>query len=84
MLERLTAQPADMGALPQLYAATMPDVSGDDYWGPDGLFEQRGHPKQVGRSRAATDAEMARGLWELSERLTGVTYDFGGSAKARR
>jgi NAD(P)-dependent dehydrogenase (short-subunit alcohol dehydrogenase family) len=78
VFERLTSQSAEMGALPQLYAATMPDVAGNDYWGPDGLFEQRGHPKKVGRSRAATDAEMGRGLWELSERLTGVTYDFAG------
>lgn len=76
LVRRLTSQPADMGALPQLYAATMPDVAGDDYWGPDGLLEQRGHPEKVGRSRAAGDADTARRLWDLSEQLTGVTYDF--------
>lgn len=63
-----------MGALPQLYAATMPDVMADDYWGPDAFREQRGHPTRVGRSRRAQDREVARGLWELSEQLTGVTY----------
>ena len=63
-----------MGALPQLYAATMPDVSADDYWGPDAFREQRGHPTRVARSRQAQDTETARLLWERSEALTGVTY----------
>ncbi len=36
----------------------------------------RGHPTLVSPSSAATDAETARGLWALSERLTGVTYEF--------
>ena len=76
MFERWVAQPAEMGALPQLYAATMPDVGPDDYWGPDGAFEQRGYPRQVGRSKAARDAATAERLWDLSEQLTGVTYRF--------
>ena len=66
----------EMGALPQLYAATMPDVGPDDYWGPDGMFEQRGYPRKVGRSKAARDASTAARLWDLSEELTGVTYAF--------
>ena len=44
-----------MGALPQLYAATMPDVRADDYFGPDGFAEQRGHPKRADRTKAASD-----------------------------
>ena len=75
---RLAAQPDRMGALPQLYAATMPDVGPDDYWGPDGFMERRGWPKRVGRSRAAGDGDSARRLWEVSERLTGVTYAWEG------
>jgi hypothetical protein len=63
-----------MGALPQLYAATMPDVGPDDYWGPDGFMERRGRPKRVGRSRTARDGAAARRLWEASEKLTGITY----------
>ena len=62
-----------MGALPTLFAATQ-DLPGDSYVGPDGLGEQRGHPTLVGRSGAASDAETARRLWELSEELTGVTF----------
>jgi NAD(P)-dependent dehydrogenase (short-subunit alcohol dehydrogenase family) len=72
--DRLFAQPDRMGALPQLYAATMPDVGSDDYWGPDGFMERRGWPKRVGRSRAARDGDAARRLWEASEKLTGITY----------
>ncbi len=72
--DRLFAQPDRMGALPQLYAATMPDVGPDDYWGPDGFMERRGWPKRVGRSDAARDGDAARRLWEASEKLTGVTY----------
>ena len=71
--DRLFAQPDRMGALPQLYAATMQDVGPDDYWGPDGFMERRGWPKRVGRSRAASDGDAARRLWEASEKLTGVT-----------
>jgi NAD(P)-dependent dehydrogenase (short-subunit alcohol dehydrogenase family) len=72
--DRLFAQPDRMGALPQLYAATMPDVGPDDYWGPDGFMERCGWPKRVGRSGAARDGDAARRLWEASEKLTGVTY----------
>ena len=50
-----------MGALPTLFAATQ-DLPGDTYVGPDGLGEQRGHPKLVGRSGAARDdGDRARG-----------------------
>ena len=76
IIERIAGQSADLGALPQLYAATMPDVAGNDYWGPDGLLEMRGHPTRVGRSGAARDTEVAARLWTLSEDLTGVVYDF--------
>ncbi|AXQ27840.1 SDR family NAD(P)-dependent oxidoreductase [Solimonas sp. K1W22B-7] len=63
-----------MGALPPLYAATMPGVRNDDYWGPDGFKELRGHPARAQRSALARDAEAARRLWEVSEKLTGVSY----------
>jgi NAD(P)-dependent dehydrogenase (short-subunit alcohol dehydrogenase family) len=72
--DRLFGQSDQMGALPQLYAATMPDVRPDDYWGPDSFREQRGHPTRVGRTRQAQDERSARILWERSEELTGVRY----------
>jgi NAD(P)-dependent dehydrogenase (short-subunit alcohol dehydrogenase family) len=73
---RLVAQPDTAGALPQLYAATMPDVVPGEYFGPDRLFQLRGHPTRVGSSAAARDDEAARRLWRLSEELTGVEYAF--------
>jgi hypothetical protein len=74
LANRAVAQPAEMGALPQLYGATAPGVAGGQYFGPDGWFEQHGHPKEVrGSSAAYKTAEAAR-LWELSEELTGVIY----------
>jgi len=73
-IERVVMQSAAMGALPTLRAATDPDVVGGEYFGPDGLGEQRGYPKVVGRSRRARDETAARRLWEVSEELTGVHY----------
>ena len=72
--DRLLGQSDVMGALPQLYASTMPDVVADDYWGPDGFQEQRGHPKRAGRTKHASDVAAGARLWQQSERLTGVTY----------
>ena len=72
--DKLVGQPDHMGALPQLYVATMPDVLPNDYWGPDRFREQRGYPKRVGRTKFAQDVDAARQLWERSEELTGVTY----------
>ncbi|MER8043693.1 oxidoreductase [Streptomyces sp. NPDC094032] len=74
ILGPLLAQPPAAGALPQLYAATAPDAEGGALYGPDGPGELRGAPKRVALAPAATDPETGRRLWELSERLTGVTY----------
>jgi NAD(P)-dependent dehydrogenase (short-subunit alcohol dehydrogenase family) len=71
----LVAQSDAMGALPQLYAATEADVQGGEYFGPDSLFESRGHPKRVGSTAAARDAAASARLWQISEDLTGITYD---------
>jgi NAD(P)-dependent dehydrogenase (short-subunit alcohol dehydrogenase family) len=74
---RLLAQSAEMGALPQLYAATRPNLDGGLFVGPDGFEEQRGHPRVVAPSKRGQDAAVAARLWEVSEELTGVSYDFG-------
>jgi NAD(P)-dependent dehydrogenase (short-subunit alcohol dehydrogenase family) len=74
MGNRLAAQSADMGALPLLYAGTVPGLAGGVFIGPDGRGEKRGYPTVVMPSRAAQDEETARRLWEVSEELTGVQY----------
>jgi NAD(P)-dependent dehydrogenase (short-subunit alcohol dehydrogenase family) len=70
----LLFQGAAMGALPTLRAATDPDVEGGQYYGPDGLGEQRGHPKVVSSSAQSHDEDLQHRLWTVSEELTGVTY----------
>jgi len=77
---RLVAQSAGMGALPQLYAATDPDARSGQFFGPDRLFESRGHPVVVQPAAAAQDPATARRLWELSEQLTGVHFDLPAAA----
>jgi len=49
-------------------------VPGGSYTGPGGLKELRGHPAAASRSAAASDMRVAGQLWELSERLTGVSF----------
>jgi NAD(P)-dependent dehydrogenase (short-subunit alcohol dehydrogenase family) len=69
-------QSAAMGALPQLFAATV-DIPGGSYVGPDGFREGKGYPTLVGRSPDASDPELAKRLWQASEELTGVSYPSG-------
>ncbi|MDT4942728.1 MAG: hypothetical protein QOJ34_2817 [Pseudonocardiales bacterium] len=71
---RLIAQSAERGALPLVYAATMPDVLGGGYWGPAGLAELTGHPTRVSSSRSSRNTGTAARLWTLAEELTGVSF----------
>ena len=56
------------GASTSIFLATVSDTP------PSGLYWDDGVPKQSYSS--SYDAEEARRLWELSERLTGFSYDF--------
>jgi NAD(P)-dependent dehydrogenase (short-subunit alcohol dehydrogenase family) len=76
LANKLYAQSADMGALPTLYAATVPDLPGGTFIGPDGIGEGRGHPHVVTGTGRAYDEDAWRRLWEASEELTGVRYEF--------
>jgi NAD(P)-dependent dehydrogenase (short-subunit alcohol dehydrogenase family) len=76
------AQSADMGALPTLYAATYPHLEGGTFVGPDGLAEQRGHPQPVAPSAAGRDLDVASRLFDVSEELTGVSFELGSSTAA--
>lgn len=69
----LLAQRVEHGALPQLYAATAPDVEGGDYIGP--VFAVRGRPTKVRTLAPARNPEAGTRLWELTAELTGVTPD---------
>jgi NAD(P)-dependent dehydrogenase (short-subunit alcohol dehydrogenase family) len=66
-------QSAELGALPTLRAATDPNASGGDYYGPGGFAELRGYPEVVESNGRSHDVDVARRLWAASEELTGVT-----------
>ncbi|MGM0898275.1 MAG: oxidoreductase [Bacillota bacterium] len=69
-------QPAAMGALPTVYAATDPGITGGEYIGPDGKGQRRGYPTLEKPDPAVNNEEIRQQLWEVSEKLSGVTFDF--------
>jgi NAD(P)-dependent dehydrogenase (short-subunit alcohol dehydrogenase family) len=72
----LVTQSIKKGAWPLLYAATHMDVNSANYIGPARFFEYWGHPKKVGCSRQAKAEDAAIQLWEMSEELSDVRFDF--------
>jgi len=74
MANWLAAQPAEMGALPSLFAATAEGVNQGAYYGPGGFMRMKGWPApDHPNSKRVTD-EVAKQLWELSESLTGLEF----------
>ncbi|MDB5530492.1 MAG: NADP-dependent 3-hydroxy acid dehydrogenase YdfG [Devosia sp.] len=74
LLQQLVSQDATAGAMPTMKAATGLDVRPLDYFGPDGFLEMSGSPKLARLPRRAKDDAVAKRLWDVSERLTGVHY----------
>ena len=81
-LMEIMAQSAAMGALPTIRAAVDENAHGGDYFGPDGFMETRGYPVKVESNEASHNVNDARKLWEISEELTGVTYNWPSKAPA--
>ncbi|MGG3561848.1 oxidoreductase [Neobacillus rhizosphaerae] len=75
-LMKVFFQPAEMGALPTIYAATESSLAGGEYIGPDGRGNRKGQPTIEIPAPGVYNTETMKKLWEVSERLTGVTYDF--------
>ncbi|UUV30485.1 oxidoreductase [Amycolatopsis roodepoortensis] len=73
--EIFIAQNARQGTLPQLFAATSPEVEGGDYIGPRGLGGLRGAPVKVRPLAAAKSESLGAALWDVTTKLTGVTPD---------
>jgi len=73
--QRIAFQSADRGAACSVRAATDPSVHGGEMVGPHGRRQSRGRPTVFSLYPAAQDEQLARALWELSERSTGVRYD---------
>jgi len=71
---RIAGQPASMGALPTLFAATSPDVVRGAYYGPGGFAELHGYPVRTRPRNGAVNDEDARKLWDISMKLSGVKW----------
>ncbi|PCE16114.1 hypothetical protein AUC47_09160 [Microbacterium sp. SZ1] len=74
-LTRGLVQGKDAGAAPIVHAATSPDATGGDYWGPGGLLEFRGAPRRVRASDEVRSRSTGAALWTAAEQLTGVRFD---------
>ncbi len=80
IVNALFAQSSAMGALPTLRAATDADSDGGDYFGPSGILEMRGYPVKVNSNDLSKDQAIAARLWEVSEKLTAVTFEIRAKA----
>ena len=63
------------GARPILFAATSPKARPGAYYGPGGIGELRGAPAPALIMPQARDAAAAARLWDVSEKLTGTSFD---------
>ncbi|MFF2994504.1 oxidoreductase [Streptomyces sp. NPDC057950] len=71
---RVFGQSPRAGALPTLYAATAPGVRPDSFTGPS-FAMWRGAPAESWRTGRTRDDTAGERLWDVSEQLTGVSYD---------
>ncbi|MFN7250003.1 MAG: oxidoreductase [Anaerobacillus sp.] len=69
-------QSVEMGVLPTIYAATEASLSGGEYIGPDGRGNRTGNPALETPAASVYNRETMEKLWDVSETLTGVVYDF--------
>jgi NAD(P)-dependent dehydrogenase (short-subunit alcohol dehydrogenase family) len=74
-----TGMKADRGALPQLRAATDPDAKGGEFYGP--RFINTGPAVRLPVLRRGNDQAIET-LWAISERETGVSFDFASALEA--
>lgn len=71
----LVAKPTAQGAWPSLYAACAPGVEPGASYAPQGPVQIRGKVGKVKTPSQADELDLGRRLWEVSEKLTGVSYD---------
>jgi NAD(P)-dependent dehydrogenase (short-subunit alcohol dehydrogenase family) len=77
LLGSFMSHSAAAGVLPTLFAATSPTATPMGYYGPSGLYELKGSVAPAKVLPQAKDQAVARKLWEVSERLTGVKWPVG-------
>lgn len=76
IMNSILAMNVEQGTLPILRAAVQGDLKGGEFFGPTKMGEIKGYPELVKSSTKSHDLEIAKKLWEVSEKLTGITYNF--------
>ena len=71
------------GALPTLFGATSQEAEPMGYYGPHGFYELKGPVGLAYVAPQARDEAVARKLWEVSEKLTGVDWAIEEQAAPR-
>jgi hypothetical protein len=66
--------PQEKAALPMLYATLGDDIKGGEYFGPIGFKGMKGKPGKVNSKPQSYDKDVAKKLWEVSEKLTGEDF----------
>ncbi|GBR05163.1 SDR family oxidoreductase [Acetobacter oeni] len=72
---QLLGQSAAEGAEPFVYAAASSQAEDGQYYGPTGAGERRGPPGPAVIPPSAQRPDIAKRLWDVSERLTDVGFD---------
>ena len=75
IMNHFFAQKPEIGVLPIILAAVGKNVNGGDYFGPR-ILEVWGRPKKVSSSKSSKDLKSAEKLWDISESLTKVKFNF--------
>ncbi len=75
LMVRMLGHSAAEGALPTLMAATIPNATGGQYFGPQGWNEFKGPPGPGKIEPFVLDPSVNANLWAASERLTDVTFE---------
>ena len=55
---------------------TSPEIKGGEYIGPDGRGGRKGYPKSDPIIEKLYNTQISEKLWDVSEKLTGVSYKF--------
>jgi NAD(P)-dependent dehydrogenase (short-subunit alcohol dehydrogenase family) len=70
----LFTHPPQKAALPMLYAALGDDVNSGEYFGPTSFRGMKGKPGKVKSKPHSHDKDVAKKLWETSEKLIGEKF----------
>jgi len=76
ILNNIIGQDLAVGTLPILRAATEENLKGTEYFGPTKMNGLRGNPELIQSSEQSYDLALAKKLWEVSEKITGIAYNF--------